>query len=331
MAALTDDEVFTRLYQRLGHPFEVVSTYSALVGESPAVIAQGVGLTLSTSIPASVMMDAMPATVRSLATSLQANNERCIGELRGPVLWSETMSARASSFGDRDLFICATPTRAYDIDENRVLVAALNLVRRAAKDATDHAHGFLEDAVLRHARTIGTDATRWLDHPSLANIARVRPGPRALRRTRSGKHKATYRPALQVLELASEPVPAADLGQWCRPVVRARHRMLVGLLERLEADGRRTVPEFRAERGALLAGPMKFVAGRRDAHGVGGVLLGPLMVDVPADPTRDRAAAEADLAHRAQGRPWILVADEADLDRAVVRAVELAAAQAQAS
>ena len=57
--------------------------------------------------------------------------QRCIGELRGPVLWSETMSARASSFGDRDLFICATPSRAYDIDENRILVAALDTSSRS--------------------------------------------------------------------------------------------------------------------------------------------------------------------------------------------------------
>ncbi len=33
------------------------------------------------------------------------------------------MSARASSFGDEGLFVCATPSRAYDVDENQVLVA----------------------------------------------------------------------------------------------------------------------------------------------------------------------------------------------------------------
>ena len=144
MSRLTDDEVFLRLHERLGRPFEVVGTLSALVGESSAAVAQGIGLAMSTSVEAQSLIDTMHGTVRSLATSLQAQNQRCVGELRGPVLWSETMSARASSFGDRDLFICATPARAYDIDENRVLVAALHVLRKAAKDATDHAHGFLD-------------------------------------------------------------------------------------------------------------------------------------------------------------------------------------------
>ena len=161
----------------------------------------------------------MHGTVRSLATSLQAHNQRCVGELRGPVLWSETMSARASSFGDRDLFICATPARAYDIDENRVLVAALGLLRKAAKDATDHAHGFLDDPVLRHARTSATDATRWLDHPSLASVIRRPPEPsgaaahpvgQAQRHLPAGARRPRpgHRPARR------QPISAAGADRW---------------------------------------------------------------------------------------------------------------------
>ncbi len=86
-----------------------------------------VGARVATSPEAEALLEAMPKTVRSLATSLQTQTERCLGSLRGPVLWSETMSARASSFGDEGLFVCKTPSRAYDIDENRVLVAALDV------------------------------------------------------------------------------------------------------------------------------------------------------------------------------------------------------------
>jgi hypothetical protein len=324
---LTDDEVFAQLHHRLGRPFEVIGTLSALVGESSAAVAQGVGLAMATSLEAQALIDSMHHAVRALATSLQAHNQRCVGELRGPVLWSETMSARASSSGDRDVFVCATPTRAYDIDENQVLVAALNLLKRAARDATENAHGFLDDPVLRHARHVGNDATRWLDHPSLTNVSLVRPKPRALRRTRTGKHRATYQPAIDVLERATDPLSPPDLGRWCRPLVRRRHRVLLGLVERLEADGRRHVPEFRAERGSLLAGPLQFFAGRNDGVGLGGVFLGPLLVDVPLDSVvTDRAAAEAELAERATGRPSFLVIDDSDLDRAVVRAIDLAGA-----
>jgi len=323
VAVPTDEEVFARLHARLARPYEVIGTLSALVGEAPAAITQGVGLVMATSSEAQVLLHGMPATVRSLATSLQAHNQRCIGELRGPVLWSETMSARASSFGDRDLFICATPSRAYDIDENRILVAALRLVRDAGRDATDRASGPLEDPVLRLARKVGSSAAHWLDHPSLAPIRAVRPNPRSLRRTRSGKHRKTYQPALDVLERAGEPISAEEAFRWCRPIVRARHRLLMGLVDRLEQDGRRQVPQFRAEHAALLAGPLVFHAGRSDGAGPAGVQLGSLLLDVPRIPTHDRETAEAELAARAGGRPSLVVMGEDDLDRALVRAVSI--------
>ena len=51
------------------------------------------------------------------------------------MLWSETMSARSASAGDPGLFVCATTTKAYDTDENRVLKAALDAIRQAGADA----------------------------------------------------------------------------------------------------------------------------------------------------------------------------------------------------
>lgn len=98
------------------------------------------------------LLDEFPRTVRGLATSMQIQNERCKGELRGPVLWSETMSARASSFGDPDLYVCMTPSHAYDIDENQVLMAALMAVRNAAKDATENTPVKLQDDPLLPGR-----------------------------------------------------------------------------------------------------------------------------------------------------------------------------------
>ena len=100
------------------------------MGLTPIATSQFVGSATARSPEAERLLATMPSTVRALATSMQTRNERCIGELRGPVLWSETMSARASSFGDEGLFVCATPSRAYDVDENEVLVAALHTIAR---------------------------------------------------------------------------------------------------------------------------------------------------------------------------------------------------------
>ena len=60
MAAESDAEVFARLHARLARPYEVIGTLSALVGEAPAAITQGVGLALATSHEAQVLLDGMP-------------------------------------------------------------------------------------------------------------------------------------------------------------------------------------------------------------------------------------------------------------------------------
>jgi hypothetical protein len=144
----------------------VNTTIGALIGMPPIVVAELVGLVVATSPEADALLEQFPRTIRSLATSMHSNAERCLGTLRGPVLWSETVSARASSFGDEGLYVCATPSRAYDIDENRVLVAALVHVRDAAK-AAGEGHDVVEpedDRFLR-AKHNGFVAGRLVGHP----------------------------------------------------------------------------------------------------------------------------------------------------------------------
>jgi hypothetical protein len=320
------DAAFTELWHRLARPFATVPTVAALLGLPSLAVAQVVGSTMASGPEAHELLRTMHATVRSLATSLKSHNQRCIGELRGPVQWSETMSARASSFGDPDLFICATPTRAYDIDENQVLVHALRIVSEAGRAAVDRAPTPVVDPMLDSARRAGLEAGRWMDHPSLVNVSRQRPGARAVRRTRSGKHRSTYGPALAVLDKAGEPLSLEDVDAWRDARTRAQHAVLMGLVERLERGGRR-LPDFRVERGALLAGPMQYLHNRRlgDRSTVAGITVGRLLVDVPTrlhDP--DRARADAELAARSGGRPSMAIMDEDDLDEALARAVGLA-------
>ncbi|WP_208028622.1 hypothetical protein [Rhabdothermincola sediminis] len=327
---VVDDPVagaFDRLWERLARPFEVVGTVAALVGLSPAVVAQLVGVVVATSEEAEHLLDQFPVTVRSLATSIHTNAERCIGQLRGPVLWSETMSARASSFGDPDLFVCSAPSRAYDIDENQVLVAALVEVREAAKYASESVGDRgADDPLIRAARRNGQDASRFIEHPSLQRVSRSRPRARALKRTRSGKHRKTYGPALAMLDRAMNPLGRDDVRTWCDERTRMQHYALMGLVDRLERGGRR-LPDFRAERGALYAGPVQYYHPRGlGASGqLSGIVVGQLLVDVPMrlhDPDRDRA--EAQLKARAGGRRSMVIMEEDDLDRAIEVAIDLA-------
>ena len=316
-----------KIWNRLSRPFDVVRTVSALVGLPPKELAQMVGADVATSAEAAALLEAMPQTMRSLATSLQTQTERCVGSIRGPVLWSETMSARASSFGDEGLFVCKTPSRAYDIDENRVLVAALGTIREAAHATEHNNERGLEDPLVRAARRSGNEASRFIDHPSLASVTRERPKPRALKRTRSGKHRKSYQPALDMLERASNPLDVDTVRGLCDERTRAQHAVLIGLVERLEQRGGTRLPPFRVERSALFSGPVQYYHAPRlgDRSHLSGIVVGQLLVDVPErlhDPNRKRT--EAALAGRSGGRATMVVMTEADLDVAVSRAIDLA-------
>ena len=64
------------------------------------------------------------------------------------------------------------------------------------------------DEVVKRARHNGQHAGRLLEHQTLAQVPVVRPNGRALRRTRAGSRRHTYRPALALLRRAGEPMQA---------------------------------------------------------------------------------------------------------------------------
>jgi hypothetical protein len=310
------------LLDRLARPYDPERVTSALLGLPNRVSRQLVGTVLATSDEAEDLLDAMPTIVRSMAIATTDRPERCMGELRGPVLWAETMSARSASAGDPGLFVCATTTKAYDTDENRVLKAALHAVHRAAHQA-DHGVDNKANEVLRRARHNGQSAARLLEHQTLAQVPVVRPTGRALRRTRAGSRRHTYHPALALLRRAAEPMRVAHLNAFADERTRAQHDLFAATLQRWEEVTGTTVA-LRSDRGALTGGPLTYHhPARRDDHDhVDGITIGGILLDVPTplhdDPTRARAL----LALRAEGRRTVLAMSHTD----VVLAVELARA-----
>jgi hypothetical protein len=322
---------FLDLWGRLSRPFDVTATVSALVGLSVKDTERLVGLALATCDEAEALLDHFPRTIRSLATSMQTQAERCVGEIRGPVLWSETISARAASFGNPDVYICATPSRAYDIEENQALVWALLRIRDAAETAlADQVLRTEEDRVARHARRNGNDAGRYAEHPSLAGVTRRLPGPRAMRKIRTGKKKRAYAPAMAMLDRLANPLDPDDVDELCDERTRAQHRVLMRIVHLLEDRTSNRLPEARVERGSLYMGPVQFHHGRfGDEHDrPSGIVVGPLLVDLPEEGPDSpdgpsRTEAEAALAARAGRRPSMVVMGDDDIVRAVDRAVEL--------
>jgi hypothetical protein len=306
---------------RLARPYDPERVVAALLGMRPRLARQLVGTVLATSDEAEELLAAMPTIVRSLAIATTDRPERCYGELRGPVLWAETMSARSASAGDPGLFVCATTTKAYDTDENRVLKAALEAVQRAGRRADALADGYSED-VAKRARHNAQVAARLLDHQTLAQVPLTTPGGRALRRTRAGSRRHTYQPALAVLRRAGEPLTPAHLAALVDERTRAQHDLLAAALQHLAAvTGAR--PPLRSDRGGLAAGPLTFrhpgAAG--DPDHPDGITIGGVLLDV-ADPLHDDPdRARSVLAERAGRRVAILARGPEDVTRAVALAL----------
>lgn len=305
---------------RLGRPYDPTKVTAALLGLPNRVARQLVGAVLATSDEAEDLLDAMPTIVRSMAIATTDRPERCMGELRGPVLWAETMSARSASAGDPGLFVCATTTKAYDTDENRILKAALDTVHRAAHHA-EHGMDSRADDVLRRARHNGQHAARLLEHQTLAQVPVVRPTGRALRRTRAGTRRNTYHPALALLRRAAEPMSADHLNAFADERTSAQHDLLAATLMRLElVTGAPVV--LRSDRGAIAGGPLTYhhPARHDDLDHLDGITIGGVLLDVP-EPLQDYPArARAVLEQRAGGRRVVLATGPED----VVLAVELA-------
>jgi hypothetical protein len=309
------------LLDRLARPYDPERVTAALLGLPMRLSRQLVGAVLATSDEAEDLLEAMPFIVRSMAIATTDRPERCVGEIRGPVLWGETMSARSSSAGDPGLFVCATTTKAYDTDENRVLKAALAAVNRAGRQA-DHGMDSYTDDVVKRARHNGQHAGRLLEHQTLAQVPVGRPNGRMLRRTRAGSRRHTYRPALALLRRASEPMRAEHFSAYADDRTLAQHDLLASTLQHLE-DVTGTAPVLRSDHGGLAAGPLTYhhPARRGDSGHVDGITIGDVLLDVP-DPLRgDPVQARVSLQERAGNRRAVLAAGADDVARAVAVAL----------
>ncbi len=319
-----DPDAATRLlWNHLGRPLDIPDTAQALFGMSPIATRQLMGAVLATSSEAVDLLASMPRTLRSLSIATTVTPLRCQGELRGAVLWSETLSARAGTAGATDVYVCASNSRAYDTPQNGVLVAALRAVQEAAKAAepVDRRSAAWDDEVLLLAREHGTRARQYLDHRTLKTVRRSRPDARAISKTRATSRHRTYEPALAMLGRAARPVTLDHLLPYSSARTAWQHWVLMALSQQLRQRGH-PLPRFRVTPSGDLRGGRLLYRHPTTAAAVGvplhGILFERLLIDVP-DPIdhRDRVMGEGQLAARAGGRIPVLVTSEEDIERAV--------------
>lgn len=246
---------------------------------------QVIGAAIAASDEATRLLGAMPQLVRNLSISTVSIPERCVGEIRGPILWSETLAARGSSAGDPGVFVCSTVSRGHDTPENRLLVAALEAIVRGGGDVERfHADDGHEPSMLTDARRHADLAQRFLDHRTLIDVRSSRGTRRSRRRVSHDPRRRTYRPVAAMLARAAEPLDVATIRLFCNETTTARHDLFVAAVDHLEARGVR-VPELLVVDREVVGGPVRFhhpaLASRTDTSRFG-LFVGATRLDVPS-------------------------------------------------
>jgi hypothetical protein len=299
------------LWRRLDRPFDSAHALEALVGMPHATARYLVSVRLATSRETDGLLDRMHEIVRSLAIATTLSPVRTSGDIRGPVLWSETVAARSASPGANGVFVCASPSKAYDTDENKVLVHALAKIRDTARGFEGATIVASDDPSLRRARHNVVKAIRFLEHRTLVGVPRERPNGRAIQKARQGSKARTYRLAVNMLERAADPVDADEAAELGDPYTDRQHRLVIDLADAL------VLTHLRIDRSTFRAGPVHYIhRQRQDRDGLHGVLLDDVLLDVVPDGV-SADDAERDLASRAAGRPFLLVRTGDDVGRAL--------------
>lgn len=236
---MPSDSGLVRLWRRLARPVDPIAAADVLVGLRPGNARQLLAVALATSDEAEDLLHGVPMMLRSLSVSTTSRPIRCDGEVRGPVLWSETMAARSASPGAGGVYICASPMKAYDTDENRVLVAALNRIVRAARAAESPTPGphTPTPAELKRSRINGERARRALEHRSLQAVGRGPVTGRMVSKARTGTKASVFRNAVRLIQRTWTEVGADDLAAFVDERTWVEHTLAADVADVLETRG----------------------------------------------------------------------------------------------
>jgi len=208
------------LWRRRARGVHATSYAAALIGDDVGALTDAVSITLAASPEAAALLDGMEFRVRTLPTTVHTSAERCVNSVRGPILWSETITARANAFGNDDVFVCATTSRSFDTVENRVLAGALEAIARAGRALHGPTGQKVPANAVEQIASAAEEAANWRQHPRLAGIRAGRLSGRDMARLRGGHRLVRMADVLAIRERAAEPFVSEDViglsDQWTR-------------------------------------------------------------------------------------------------------------------
>lgn len=305
----------TRLWSSFDDETPQRSRLTILCGVPPQLADDVMLLAMARSRPAVRLVARRDEMLRSLAHQTVVATERCVGHVRGPILWSETITAWASGVGVDDVFVCASPRRDFDVVENRLLVWLLQRLVAAGRRASGDGRVFFTREIVERVVTHGHVAQDLLAHRNLRGVTRRRPTGKELRMVRQSRHRATYAVALRLAERVSAPFDADEVRGLCTQTTVEHHRVIGAIADAMAARGL-AVPQLRVRGDMVEMGPLRYrnpaIFPDRRISGRSGLYWGDVRVSTIADDPPAEGRGEDAAAH-----PRVVVASPDDAQRLV--------------
>lgn len=218
------------LWSSRGRTAPAVPTASVLLGHDVATLLDAVSISVAASVEAQRLLDGMELRIRTLPTGVATETERCVYSVRGPILWSETITARANALGSDDVFICAITDRSFDTVENRLLVSCLEAIARAGRALRGPAGEKVPADQAEHVAAAAAEAASWRSHPRLSGVRARRVAGRDLTRLRGGHRMNRMRDVLAVRRRVDSPFVEEDMVGLADTWTRRYHSFAVHVL-----------------------------------------------------------------------------------------------------
>ena len=246
-----------RLWELRDRRVPAVAAAAALTGLPMPLLRDATRVSLAASDEAGVLLEQLDQHIRTLPMTLSDHLEHCVHSVRGPVIWSETITARANALGNEDVFVCRTTRRGFDAPLNRALVGLLTEIAGAAKALRGPLGDLLEPGERNRIDDRAALARRWRHHRRLADLHPGRLRARDLARIRTGRHAEAARVILDALARLHDPLCGEDVEGLSDTTTRDMHRFLLECLVHASPS----LPDpmlLELDRGALCCGWLSF-------------------------------------------------------------------------
>ncbi len=289
--ALLDDtgRATAQLWERRARGSHAIAYAAALIGGDVATLTDALSITLAASDEAGALLDGMELRIRTLPTGVDTHPERCIYSVRGPIMWSETITARANALGNEDVFVCSITRRSFDTVENRILVAALEAIARAERALRGSTGAKVPADEAARIAAVAREAASWRAHPRLGGVHAGRLTGKDMARLRGGHRMARMANVLAIRARVAEPFVAEDLVGLSDLWTRRYHAFALHVVEVLSRSVKLPT-RFAVSDGGIWCGPVSW----RHPQADGGTAPGLCYRGIPLLPPT----------HLIEGAPW---------------------------